>query len=372
MEFGLSTEQRLLRDNIGGYLDENATLRRVRETADAKAPFDEPLLRGLVELGVFAVMVPEAYGGMGGGALDAALVQEQLGRTVAPVPFLGAAGVAVSLLVNAASPAQQREWLEKIAEGKALFGVALTENIGRRTDAGVRFHDGKLSGTATFVLDFGASHFLVADAESRLFIVPADQVGVRRQTLTTLDRTRAFGLLTFADVAAEPLGLVSEARAATRMAIALGRVLFAADTIGAAQMMIEKSISYSRDRVQFGRPIGSFQAVKHLCAEMAAELEPCHALMWYAAYVQEARPNEAAQMAGHAKSHTSEIGRFVARTATEVHGGIGLTEELGLHYWFKRIEINRQLLGPPEVVREEIAVEQWNSASSDASVTAHA
>jgi alkylation response protein AidB-like acyl-CoA dehydrogenase len=115
--------------------------------------------------------------------------------------------------------------------------------------------------------------------------------------------------------------------------------------------MLEKAVDYAKKRRQFGRVIGSFQAVKHLCAEMAAELEPCRSLVWYAAYAFDAAPDEASLVAAHAKAHLSEVGRFVARTSTEVHGGMGITDLLGLHYWFKRIGLNRQLLGGPERVR---------------------
>jgi alkylation response protein AidB-like acyl-CoA dehydrogenase len=127
--------------------------------------------------------------------------------------------------------------------------------------------------------------------------------------------------------------------------------MLAADTLGAGWQMIEKAVDYSKDRKQFDRVVGSFQAVKHLCAEMAAELEPGRSLVWYAAHAFDAIPGDASVSAAHAKSYLSEIGRFVARTSTEVHGGIGITDLLGLHFWFKRIGLNRQLLGGPERVR---------------------
>jgi alkylation response protein AidB-like acyl-CoA dehydrogenase len=122
--------------------------------------------------------------------------------------------------------------------------------------------------------------------------------------------------------------------------------------------MIEKAVAYAAERKQFGRVIGSFQAVKHMCAEMIAELEPCRALMWYAAYAFDEFPEDGRRMAAHVKAHTSEVGTFVARTATEVHGGMGFTDLLGLHYWFKRIGFNRQALGGPEKVRHDAAVAQ--------------
>ncbi len=131
--------------------------------------------------------------------------------------------------------------------------------------------------------------------------------------------------------------------------------MLAADTLGAAQTMLTRAVEYSKQRIQFGVPIGSFQAVKHMCAEMAAELEPCRAMLWYAAYAFDAIPDEARLTACHTKAHLSEVGTFVARTATEVHGGIGFTDELGLHLWFKRIGANRQLLGGPDQAREEAA-----------------
>jgi alkylation response protein AidB-like acyl-CoA dehydrogenase len=114
-------------------------------------------------------------------------------------------------------------------------------------------------------------------------------------------------------------------------------------------------VAYAKERKQFGRVIGSFQAVKHMCAEMAAGLEPCRSLVWYAAHAQDHVPQESRMMACHAKAHLAEVGQFVAKTATEVHGGMGFTDLVGLHFWFKRIGANRQLLGSPELVRAEAA-----------------
>jgi alkylation response protein AidB-like acyl-CoA dehydrogenase len=132
-------------------------------------------------------------------------------------------------------------------------------------------------------------------------------------------------------------------------------VLLAADTLGAGWAMIDKAVAYAQERKQFGRIIASFQAVKHLCAEMVAQLEPGRALVWYAAYALDHRPDEAPLVAAHAKAYLGDAGPFVARTATEVHGGIGITDMLGLHYWYKRIGANRPLLGTPERMREAAA-----------------
>ena len=176
-----------------------------------------------------------------------------------------------------------------------------------------------------------------------------------RRALTTIDTTRPTGELLF-DGAAAQLLPGSEDPAVLADLLDVGRVLLAADSLGAAQNMLQQAVSYSLAREQFGRPIGSFQAVKHMCAEMAAGLEPCQALVWYAAHAIDAQVgNEARVTACHAKAHVAEVAKFVAKTATEVHGGMGFTDLLGLHYWFKRIGLNRQLLGSPERLREEAA-----------------
>ena len=126
--------------------------------------------------------------------------------------------------------------------------------------------------------------------------------------------------------------------------------------------MLDQAVAYAKGRVQFGRAIATFQAVKHMCAEMAASLEPCRSLVWYAGHALDHLPEEASVMACHAKAHLSEVGTFVARTSTEVHGGMGFTDLVGLHYWFKRIGFNRQVLGGPQAVRAEAAALQGLAA----------
>jgi alkylation response protein AidB-like acyl-CoA dehydrogenase len=141
-----------------------------------------------------------------------------------------------------------------------------------------------------------------------------------------------------------------------------GRVIVAADTLGAAQHMLDAAVAFAKERVQFGRVIGSFQGLKYTLAECVTALEPCRGMMWYAAYAQDALPDEARLTASHAKAHLGDVARDVARLTTEVHGGMGFTDLLGLHYWFKRISFNRQILGGPERCREEAAdLQGWKS-----------
>ncbi|MDO8839466.1 MAG: acyl-CoA dehydrogenase family protein [Parvibaculum sp.] len=354
MEFALSEEQRLLQDSVRRFLEQNAPLDKVRLAAGNTHTVQRSLWAGASELGIPGMLIPEDFGGMGLGFLDAAIVYEMIGRHVAPLPFLGTTVMAPLALMLAGSEAQQEKWLPKIAAGEIVAGVAITEKIGIREDAGVKALNGKLTGKSLFVIDWAeADFYIVADSDHGLHLVLPDAKGLSRRALNTIDKTRSVGELVFDRVAAEPLPR-SSADAVARM-IDAGRVMLAADTLGAGQMMLEKAVAYAGERKQFGRVIGSFQAVKHLCAEMAAALEPSRSLVWYAAHALDEVPGDARLMACHAKSHLSEVGRFVARTATEVHGGMGFTDLLGLHYWFKRIGLDRQLLGGPELVRLEAA-----------------
>lgn len=358
MEFALSEDQRLLQDSITGTLSASSSLDEVRKAAAGEAGVAEAISAALGEMGTAQLLVPEAHGGLGLGALEAALVSEALGSHVSPAGFLASAGVAVAGIQAAGTEAQQSEWLAKIADGEVVFGTALTERVGAREGAGVTASDGKLTGKALFALEAErASHILVCDNAGRLHIVASDAGGLSQRALNTIDRTRSFTELVFEHVETEALTGDTSGVAADR-AIALGRILLAADTLGAAQAMLDKAVAYAAERKQFGRVIGSFQAVKHVCAEMAAKLEPCRALIWHAAYLFDTEPERGALMACLAKSHLAEVGTFVARTSTEVHGGMGFTDLVGLHYWFKRIGVNRQLLGGPENLRAEAAVLQ--------------
>jgi alkylation response protein AidB-like acyl-CoA dehydrogenase len=355
MEFDITADQKMMQESIDRTLERVCPLECVRK-ANGRA---DDVRQALAELGVTGLLIPEEYGGLGLKLLDAALAAEMLGKHVAPVPFLASAVMAPLAILGAGSAAQQANYLSKLASSEAIAAVAVSEQAaGARDKAGIAARNGKLSGKALFVLDFdGADFYVVADKFGGLYIVGAAAKGVEKTALTTIDATRSIGELNFDDVEAEPLTAGNPQAALDRM-IDAGRIMLAADTLGAGMRMIDKAVAYAKERKQFGRVIGSFQAVKHLCAEMVAELEPCRALIWYAAYAFDEFPAESRRMAAHAKAHTSDVGTFVARTATEVHGGMGFTDLLGLHYWFKRIGFDRQALGGPEKARHDAAVAQ--------------
>ena len=353
MEFDLSDEQAMLQDSVHRFLLDAGGLERTRAFAAKAETRATDLADGLAQLGVTGLLIVEEHGGSGLSLLDAALTAEVMGRHVAPTAFIGTAVMAPLALQRGGSRTQRDQWLPKLAAGSVTAGAAISEFTGGREGASVVRSDGRLTGRALFPVDFEADVYVVADRDGGLSLVAADAPGLTRTRLITIDVTRPTGELQFDNVEAEPLeaaspGLISDL-------IDAGRVMYAADTLGAAQEMLDRSVAYAAERKQFGRPIGSFQAVKHMCAEMAAALEPCRALVWYAGYALDALPAEASLTACHAKAHLSEVGTMVARTATEVHGGMGFTDLVGLHYWFKRIGFNRQMLGGPQRVREEAA-----------------
>ncbi len=358
MDFGLSDEQKLLDDSLRRFLAERVPTTRVRELIETPDAFDAKLWLELAELGVAGGLVSEAHGGAGLTLLDAAVIATALGHAAAPTPFLSSA-IAALVLADAGSAAQREEWLPKLAAGKVRIGVALAEQVERRDDAGVSLADGKLRGTALFAIDaVGADAQLVA-ADGGLFLVASGSAGLQIEAAPTIDRTRRLAELRFGGVTpSERLAVGETARAAIARALDAARVLLAADMLGACDRALAMSVDYAKQRKQFDRPIAQFQAVKHLCAEMAAAIEPARALVWYAAHAASALPAEAPLLALHAKAHLADVAMDVVRIATQVHGGIGFTDAYDLQLWFKRVSLARQLLGTPARLRASAAALQ--------------
>ena len=353
MYFGLSEEQKSLEENINRFLADNAPLDTIKAVANGEEIQAKSVHQGILDLGLSGLVIPEEYGGLELNMLFATVVSAALGSGTAPVPYTGSYVMAPLAINLAGSDGQKNQWLPKIAGGECVIGVGLSEYVGAREDAGIEFSNGKLSGRSLFLIDGkNADAYLLANKSGELFLVEASSPGIETIELTTVDKTRTSLKLILKDVNADLLSGSSD-KSVIEKVLDAGRIMLAADTVGAAQVMLDKSVAYSLERKQFGRLIGSFQAVKHMCAEMAAELEPCHSMIWHAAHCFDNVPEEARLMACQTKAHISEVGQKVSKTATEVHGGMGFTDELGLHYWFKRIGLNKQLLGSPELIREE-------------------
>lgn len=356
MYFGLSEEQQSLQDNIKKYLEDNASLDTIKEVAGGDLAKAENIHKGLVELGISGLMVPEQYGGLELDMLFASVVSGALGSGTAPVPFAGAYVMAPIALSLGGSESQKETWLPKIAGGEAIIGIGISEYVGAREDAAITFSGNTISGRCLFVIDAkNADAYILANKAGELYIIDAKDKGISVTELVTVDKTRPSIELNLDKVVAELLPGSEKNQEVINKVLDAGRLMLSADSVGASQIMLDKAVAYSLERKQFGRVIGSFQAVKHMCAEMAAELEPCHSMIWHAAHCYDHDPAQARLMACHTKAHVSEVAKQISKTSTEVHGGMGFTDELGLHYWFKRIGLNRQLLGSPELVREEAA-----------------
>jgi alkylation response protein AidB-like acyl-CoA dehydrogenase len=330
MDFGLSDDQRMLEDSLRGFLADRVPITRVRELRDADCPNDRAIWRALAELGATGILIPEAQGGSG------------LALVMAPIALRAAAGPGADA------------WLGGIAGGDIVMGAAVTEAFSVREEAGVTLEGGVLRGKAMMAIDaVDADLVLLAVSGDRLAVVRGDAAGLATTRLATIDATRCTAELVLDGVT--PEAVYEGAGDAIARMLDAGRIVLAADALGACESMISQAVAYSAERVQFGRPIGSFQAVKHMCAEMIAELEPARSLFWYAAHAFDAAPDEAPLLACHVLAHVSEIGREIASTATQVHGGIGWTDEQNLHFWFKRVAVARHLLGGPETLRERAA-----------------
>ncbi len=364
MYFGLNEDQELIDQSLRSFLGDKLTLEDVRRIAETHTGFDSDIWNGLSELGIPGLLIPEDYGGSGLSLLDAAVVAEALGYYAAPVPFIANSVMAPKILEACGSDDQRQRYLPGIASG----GIRLSVGFGNKADVtgenSVHFNDNRIaSGRITGLLDSSeASHAIIASSDGAIGIIDLSSNQVDLTPRPTIDRTRPLADLVLKEAAVEILSDGEKAKETIRMALDTGRLMLSADTLGASYAMIDKAVAYAGERVQFGRLISSFQAIKHLCAEMIATVEPCKSLVWYSAHISEENPEERHIHASLTKAHLAEVGRDIARSATEVHGGMGFTELMGLHFWFKRIGFSRQTLGGPEACREDAILAQgWSS-----------
>ena len=330
MRFHLTSEQVAIQDAVRGTLAECWGMAQLHRFADGEADFDATSWQALMALGVGGLALPEPEGGAGLGLLDAALVCEVAGAAAAPGPLIGQiiGAIAVANCTNAAT----RELLPAIAGGEAVVTLAL---------------DGDLVQSAR-----AAHYFLADDGAGGLHLIEAGD-GVNIEAVTATDRSRPVSRVTFGTVEAHPLFAAGDPMVARLKDAAL--VLIAADALGGAQHCTDLSVDYAKTREQFGQPIGKFQGLKHQLAQMALEVEPARALVWYAAYAWDTALADSPRAAAMAKAHLCEVYTRTTRAAIAAHGGIGYTWEYGLSYWFRRSVQNRAWLGSPAQHRASAA-----------------
>ena len=378
MDFALSDEQERLRDAARELLARECPSDRVRKLMQSESGHDPELQRVFAEAGWLGILVPEALGGAGLALLDAALLLEEMGRALVPGPFLASSVAAVLALREAGSPEQQQQWLPRIARGDALATLAFAEAPEARFDGtgvaarATRRRGGfRLEGTKLFVEYAQLADLILVAARAgagrgdlagiELFAVPRGARGLRTAGLVSVDETRRPCELRLRGVELPASARLPGRGGAARSARSLRRVLdgcavaVAADCLGGAERALECAVGYVKVREQFGRPVGSFQAVQHMAAEAAARIEPARALLWWAAWAFDARPKEASLAASMAKACCSDVYRFVARTAVEMHGGIGFTWENDMHLHLKRALANASAFGDADHHRDRVA-----------------
>jgi len=346
MDFGLSEDQLLLKETIKRFLSERCPTTRVRSIMEGDASLARDLWTELAELGAAGVIAPASHGGLERELLDLALVAEELGYAAAPGPFLGCAMATVALN-EGGDQAQQDQWLPKLAAGEAVATVAWGEENGEWTPAALHAHvaGGRLSGRKLLVPSAQIADLFVVAARDEhgphLFVVERGDPGVDVQPMAVNDLTRPLDSVAFTDAHAVQL----PHPAAVQRTMDAGLILLAADAYGGARRCLEMACSYALTREQFGQVIGAFQAVKHQLANMAADLEPSLALLWYSAHAFDRIQDQSTRHAALVKAHMSDLFDRVARDTTELHGGIGFTWEFDLHLWFRRALFDRSLLG---------------------------
>jgi len=377
MNFGFSDEQEMLRESAKKFLEAHCPPTFVREMIEHETGHSTDLWRKLAELGWLGLLLPEKLGGMGGSMLDATVILEEMGKVLLPGPFFATVllgGVAVSA---GGSPAQQRDLLPRMAQGSLVLTLAFLEASGRFDAAGIQLEakrkgkggDFVLKGEKLFVLDAGVADTIVVAARTTpnqrkpergltLFLVERGAPGLTIDPLRTIDMTRRQAQLSFDRVvvsADQVLGSVDRGWPPLARAIETGTASICVETVGVAQRALELSVRYAKDRTQFGKPIGSFQAVKHKCVDMMLAVENARSLGYYAAWALSAKNREAPQALAMAKAYASDAGKNVTAEAIQVHGGIGFTWEHDIHLYYRRALANEAAFGSAPLHREAVA-----------------
>ncbi|NBA93716.1 acyl-CoA dehydrogenase family protein [Pseudomonas sp. R5(2019)] len=374
MEFRFSDEQHLIRDSAAAFFSEVSSSTAVREAMASELGYDRTVWQRLCqELGCQAISIPEAYGGLGLGYVELAIVLEQMGRTLACSPFFATVCLAVPTLLLAADEPQKQRYLPAIAAGELTATLAYTgpqaarnggqwgiESIGATCRPVAEGY--QLEGCLRYVIDGHNADLLLIAARGELgvslFALDADHPGIERRWLPGMDQTRRQGEIHLHQVivpASQRLGSEGDAWPQLQQVIALAKVALAAEQLGVARRTLDMSVDYLQQREQFARPLAGFQALKHKAADMLLKCELTHAAVYYAACVAEQATPELEEAAAMAKATASDAAFFNAGSAIQLHGGVGFTWEYDVHLYFKRAKASELYLGNGAQQRELIA-----------------
>jgi alkylation response protein AidB-like acyl-CoA dehydrogenase len=316
--------------------------------------FDRDVWRMVAQdLGWSALIIPEEYGGAGGTYVELSAIMEEAGRALLCAPLFSTVCLATNALLIGGSEEQKRRWLPRIASGELTATLAWFDRAtATQTASGYL-----LNGVKEFVTDGASADLIIVEADLAgddvsLFLVRSDAPGLKREPYVTMDQTRRQAAVTFKDVVVPESDRMD---ANVRRPLERAAVALAAEQVGGAERCLEMAVDYAKARVQFNRPIGSFQAIKHRCAEMALRVESARSAAYYAAWVAAEEPDELEAAAAMAKAYCSETYFQCASENIQVHGGIGFTWEHDAHLYFKRAKSSEVLLNTPSQHRERIA-----------------
>ena len=368
MNLGVSAEQRELRESVRRFLAERAPLTRVRELMETTDGTDPDVWRqASTQLGLPGIAVPEEYGGAGFSFAEQAIVLEELGAALFTGPYLASAVLAAHALLASDDEAAKKDLLPGIAAGETVATLAFTEDDGSWDPAAIQLaaakqtHDGwRLDGHKSFVLDGHAADLVLAVAATEtgqlsLFAVTATADGLTRRPLPTLDQTRKLARLAFDRTTARLIGEPGQGRGVLDRTLDVAAVALAAEQLGGAQRALDMAVEYAKVRQQFGRPIGSFQAIKHRCADLVLEVESLRSAVGYAAAAVAADSTEVPVLAPLLKAYASEVYSHVAGENIQIHGGIGFTWEHDAHLYLKRAKASELFLGDASYHRDRLA-----------------
>ena len=353
MQFGLSESQELLRDSARKFFMGESPIAQVRRLIETESAYDAALWRKLAEQGYTGIIFPEEFGGAGLGKVELVLLMEEAGRVLLPGPFFSTVALAGALLDACGTTEQKKKYLGQISRGEARSTVALLESNANWDPAGVQISavNGKLTGEKLFVPDAGVADFIVVVAGNGVFIVDAKAAGVGIQPMSGMDLTRRLYAVRLQGVAAEKLG--NEGKLARALDIATTALV--AEMVGGMQRTLDLTVEYAKTRKQFGKAIGTFQAVQHQCADMYLETESSRSAAYYAAWALQENAPDAAVAVSIAKMYASDASRTVGNRGIQVHGGMGFTWENDLHLYYRRAKASETMFGDAAFHRERIA-----------------
>jgi alkylation response protein AidB-like acyl-CoA dehydrogenase len=356
MNFDFSDEQKQLRDEARKFLTEKCPPKAVRAVLDGKAPYDRELWQGLAEMGFLGVAIPESYGGAGAGHLELCVIAEEMGRALAPVPFSSTVYLAAEALLLAGSEAQKQKWLPRIAKGEAIGTLAQFEGKGNPSPQAIKLaaSGNALNGVKMPVADGAIADFAIVAARTgtsgrendlSLFIVELKGDGIEIKSLSNIDPTRGQAEITFKNAKAEALGRAGEGWSILTQVLDRAAVLMAFEQVGGADRALEMGRDYALDRIAFGRPIGSFQAVKHMLADMYVSATLARSNSYYGAWALSTNSSELPEAAASARISATQAFQHCAKNNIQVHGGMGFTWEFDCHMFYRRANATALGLG---------------------------